>query len=107
MKKLLILLALSTLFCSCEPAAVKNGRKLYKDYFNYILKDPSSLIIYKEDYQVVKEVGVKWKVDYGAKNSFGAMNRETIEFETIGKDFIKVQREGEALPSIYFPKDFR
>ena len=54
---------------------------MYEAYFDKVLKDPSSLEIYNEAY-TVEGVSVKWTIDYGAKNSFGAMDRQIIEFET-------------------------
>ncbi len=80
MKKIL-LLAFILILCSCENRYVRDGRSMYKAYFDKVLKDPSSLKIYNESY-TVDGISVKWTIDYGAKNSFGAMNRKTIEFET-------------------------
>lgn len=54
---------------------------MYEAYFNKILKDPSSLKIYNESY-TVDGVSVKWIIDYGAKNSFGTMDRQTVKIET-------------------------
>lgn len=81
MKKILLLFIMIVFLCSCENRYVSDGRSMYEAYFEKVLKDPSSLKIYNESY-TVDGVSVKWVIDYGAKNSFGAMNRETIEFET-------------------------
>ncbi len=81
MKKILLLFASILIFCSCENRYVRDGRSMYEAYFDKVLKDPSSLKIYNESY-TVDGVSVKWTIDYGAKNSFGAMDRQTIEFKT-------------------------
>lgn len=81
MKRILLLFAMILTFCSCENRYVSDGRSMYEAYFDKILKDPSSLKIYNESY-VVDGVSVKWVIDYGAKNSFGAMDRQTIEIKT-------------------------
>lgn len=81
MKKILLLLIVTMSLCSCENRYVKDGRSMYEAYFDKVLKDPSSLKIYNESY-TVDGVQVKWVIDYGTKNSFGAMDRKTIEFET-------------------------
>lgn len=81
MKRLLLLFAMILTFSSCENRYVSDGRSMYEAYFDKVLKDPSSLKIYNESY-TVDGVSVKWTIDYGAKNSFGAMDRQTIEFKT-------------------------
>ena len=83
------LLAVSIL-SSCEPSAVRQGRDLYKAYFNKMLKDPSSFVVYDEKYEVseTNKYTVEWKLDYGAKNGWGAMDRETVEFTTVGDNLI-------------------
>lgn len=83
MKKTLILLAFVGILCSCEPSEVRQGRKIYEAYFNYILKDPNSLVIYNEHYTIEEEVSVVWEIDYGAKNSYGGMVRDKIKFTTV------------------------
>lgn len=87
MRRLLIVFALSmfvALFASCEKSVVRQGRKTYKEYFKQVLKDPSSLKVYSEKYEMDGERAVKWTLDIGAKNSYGAMVRSTYEIETIG-----------------------
>ena len=91
MKKLLTLLLFSLLFASCEPSQVVGGRKVYKKYFNYILRDPASLQIHKETY-VLDGHGVVWEIDYSARNGLGGMTRETIKFTTIA-DAIFVEED--------------
>lgn len=81
MKKIILFLAMSLLLCACEPSAVTNGRRLYRDYFDYILKDPQSLEIHKETHE--GEFIVNWVVDYSAKNSLGGRQRKTVKFQTI------------------------
>lgn len=78
------------LFLSCEDSAITSGRKVYEAYLKKTLKDPGSLKIYKEHHYKIDTYHVGWEVDYGAKNSYGAMVRETLEFETVGSNiFIK------------------
>lgn len=82
MKKFIFLFLSSLFLLSCEDSAVSSGRKLYEMYFEKTLKDPDSFKIYSEKYTKDGEFTVEWELDYGAKNSFGAMVRETIEFTT-------------------------
>lgn len=85
MRRLLLVLALSmfvALFASCEKSSVREGRKVYKDYFKEVLKDPSSLKVYSEKYELDGKWAVKWTLDIGAKNSYGAMVRSTYKIET-------------------------
>lgn len=86
MKKALLLILVATLqiitLSSCDEAVYK-GRKVYKAYFDYILKDPKSFKVYNEKY--TKEgATVNWELDYGAKNSLGGMVRKNVSFTTIG-----------------------
>ena len=94
MKRLYILgtiLSLCLIVSSCEPENVRGGRRLYKAYFDYILKDPSSLVIYSEKYTVGEEKNsIVWELDYGARNSLGGMVREEIEFTTYGDYWIRL-----------------
>jgi len=85
-KALLILFAtVAMAACNNEPKAVSDGRELYKLYFQKTLRDPESLKIYNEKYEVDgKGIEVSWTIDYGAKNGYGAMDRATKEFTTIG-----------------------
>lgn len=83
MKKLLLLI-LPMLLASCEPASVRQGRKVYEAYFHYILKDPESFVVYDEDYTMEGKSTIKWELDYGGRNSFGGNVRETAEFTTCG-----------------------
>lgn len=91
MKKFLLLLLIPVLFCSCEPSQVRGGRKIYKAYFKHVLKDPSSLVIYRESYTLGDdEYEVNWELDYGAKNSYGGMVRSSIKFTTTSDIWIRV-----------------
>lgn len=104
MKKIILFLAMSLLFCACEPSAVRDGRRIYKAYFDYILKDPASFVVHSEEYEIQDGSKVHWKLDYGAKNGFGAMGRDYIEFTTFGDRMIDIDDlyGGE----LYFRKDF-
>lgn len=83
-----ILFLMTTVFltaCNKEPKCVSEGRELYQLYFQKTLRDPESLKIYSEKYEVdEKGIEVSWTIDYGAKNGFGAMDRATKELMTIG-----------------------
>ena len=82
-KSILLILFLSVLLVSCEDSKVTNGRSLYKKYLNENLKDPESLKIYSESYE--NSPGhVVFKVDVGAKNSYGGYVRKDYVFEVIG-----------------------
>ena len=66
MKKLLSIAFLAALLCSCEPSSVRNGRDLYMLYFEETFKDPSSIKVYSEEYEVNEnsKVGeVKWTLE--------------------------------------------
>lgn len=91
MRKIIALLIFSVLLCACEPLQVRQGRKVYKAYFNHVLKDPKSLVIHSEEYTLGEnQYDVMWEIDYGARNSYGGMVREHIEFTTSGNFWIKI-----------------
>ena len=82
MNRILIMLTAAFLLCACESSQVRQGRDTYKAYFRKYLKDPESFKVYKEEYKETDN-GVEWTLDYGAKNSFGAMVRKTVHFSTV------------------------
>ncbi|MDQ6477843.1 hypothetical protein [Dyadobacter sp. LHD-138] len=91
MKKLLLPFALLVLLSACENNDISTGRKIYEKYLQKTLKDPESLVIHEEKVELLKSPEVKFTVDYGAKNGFGAMNRSTMVFETHGSfDYLTV-----------------
>ena len=99
MKKLLSIAFLAALLCSCEPSSVRNGRDLYMLYFEETFKDPSSIKVYREEYEVNEnsKVGeVKWTLEVGGKNSFGAMVRHTFHLTTCDV-FIRNEDNGEMI----------
>lgn len=79
-----------SILSSCEQTSVKQGRDLYKAYFHKMLKDPNSFVVYDEKYEVSPDskYKVEWTLDYGAKNGWGAMDREVVEFTTVGDNLI-------------------
>jgi len=89
MKKSLLLFALILCLCSCEQRVVRESRKIYKAYFEYVLKDPRSLTIHSAKCATDGHYLVQWEIDYSANNSYGGKVRKTINFETFG-DFYKV-----------------
>lgn len=82
MKKVLFLLAIAFALTGCEENPVSTGRSLYKAYLKRFMKDPSSLVIYNESY-IKNGYEIKWTIDYGGKNGFGGMTRETLEVKTL------------------------
>lgn len=84
MKRIFLILISALALVGCEPSDVSSGRKLWKAYLNKYLKDPSSLVIHNEEYSITNNGHtVEWIIDYGAKNGFGGMGRETLKCETI------------------------
>lgn len=47
-----------------------------------MLKDPESFKVYEEKVEPLNEHSARWTLDYGAKNSYGAMERRTVTFKT-------------------------
>ncbi len=86
MKKVFLFFIISTILCGCDPKPVREGRELYMLYLEKTFKDPSSIKIYSEKY-TEDGYAVKWKIDVGGKNSYGAMVRETLEFTTIANGY--------------------
>lgn len=86
MRKLILILiaALTLVGCEFEKAYIKESREMWKAYFQITLKDPNSLVIYDEKCLDEGYQCVEWEINYGAKNGFGGMVRETIKFKTIG-----------------------
>lgn len=83
MRFLLFSILFALALSSCENRYVVHGRHLYELYFNKNLKDPSSFKVYNEKYTIEDNgITVNWELDYGAKNGFGAMDREQVEFTT-------------------------
>lgn len=84
MKRLLLILLAPVMLMSCQPAAVSHGRNTYKRYFSKVLKDPESFMVYDESVEPIDDHSACWTLDYGAKNSYGAMERRTVTFKTTG-----------------------
>lgn len=89
-EKLLIAILLTGLLnlYSCENSAISKGRKAYIEYFNEILKDPSSLVVHKEEIIAKDEVSATFVLDIGAKNSYGGMVRQYYTIKTIGNSVL-------------------
>ena len=86
MKKILFtIIGLSALFCmsSCDEAVYK-GRKVYKAYFDYTLKDPESFKVYSDNFLNYGVFIVYCFLYYVSNNSFGGMVRENATFTTVG-----------------------
>lgn len=90
MKNTLFALIAILCLCSCEDNAVSRGRTAYKEYFNKTLKDPSSIVIHSEEVIDIKETTATFVLDVGAKNSYGAMVRQTYTITTNGRSILKV-----------------
>lgn len=86
MKKLLLSLFAILALASCGDEAVQSGRKAYQEHFREVLKDPESFTVYSESYTKENKYTVCWTLDYGARNSFGGMVRETVKFKTCGNE---------------------
>ena len=89
----LVLFLIIITFASCESTSVSDGRRAYKSYFKEVLKDPESLRIYKEEILEKGDVTCKFRIDYGAKNSYGAYVRKTTIIEAIGSKVVRVDGE--------------
>ena len=83
MKKLLFVIISALVLVSCENGEISKGRRLYEMYFEKNLKDPQSFVVYEENFEIEDNVKVNWKLEYGARNGFGGMVREKVEFSTI------------------------
>lgn len=90
MKKFLLLSVFALSLMGCEESPVSDGRKAYKEYFNETLKDPSSLIIHKEEVIEQDKVSATFVLDVGAKNSYGGYLRKHYTIKTVGKKVLKV-----------------
>ena len=92
MKNILIIISLivASFLCSCENNAVSKGRKAYKEYFNKILKDPNSLVIYNEEILKSDNSSATFILDVGAKNSYGGMVRQSYTIKTVGNSILDV-----------------
>lgn len=88
MKKIVLVLFCSLALMSCENSAVREGRDIYMLYLKKTAKDPNSVKVYSEKYEI-DGTTVYWTLDVGGANSYGGMVRETIKIETIGKAFLK------------------
>ena len=93
MRKIVVFIICTLLLCACDPAPVRNGRKIYERYYRKVLNDPESFKVYSEHYNVVDGTEVQWTLDYGAKNGYGAMVRKTVTFTTLGEYYITIDGE--------------
>ncbi|TXD47354.1 hypothetical protein [Polaribacter sp. IC073] len=87
-KTLLIVLMTSVFLMSCDSSSVSSCKREYKSYLKKTLKDPSSLIVYSERITRDDKYHAIIKVDYGAKNSYGAYTRKTSVFQYVGYSFL-------------------
>lgn len=105
MRNLIIAITAMLALSSCEDAKVSQGRELYEMYFYKVLKDPQSFVVYEEEFKKDGDVKVEWKIEYGARNGFGGMVRETAKFSTIGNslfiDGSMFERQEDELVMIY------
>ena len=82
MKRLLLIILTAISLAGCQPESVTHGRKTYQRYFKKVLKDPESFKVYEETVEPLNDHSARWTLDYGAKNSYGAMERRTVTFKT-------------------------
>jgi hypothetical protein len=90
MKKILLFVSLIIFLASCENSTVRERRKVYIKYFNDLLSDPKSLIIYNEKILSDNALITTFEVDYGAKNKVGGMMRNVRVFEIKENKIYKV-----------------
>ena len=86
------LISFTSFFTSCKDKKETGAITLCKEYLQKNLQDPESLKIYEVKASSKDEHGVSWEVflDYGAKNGFGGMNRNTVSFQIIGDAITRV-----------------
>ncbi|SHF86183.1 hypothetical protein [Pedobacter caeni] len=89
-KQLLMLLFATSILFGCEASSIKNGRIAYKKYFNKVLKDPHSLVIYNERAEEWGPAKAKFDLDYGAKNELGGTVRRVITVYTTGDALLEI-----------------
>lgn len=82
MKRIIFSLLAALLLCACQPQSVTDGKRAWTKFFKKALKDPDSFKVYEERYEEINDHTVQWTLDYGAKNSYGAMERRTVTFKT-------------------------
>lgn len=90
MRKVIIFIFGCVLLCACDEPQVREGRSLYKKYFQKVLNDPESFKVYSEKYKIVDNMQVDWTLDMGAKNAYGAMIRKEEKFSTFGKYYFNI-----------------
>lgn len=90
MIRILSIIMLSLALCSCEPTNVKDGRDLYMLYLKKTAKDPLSIKVYSEKFEI-RDPKVYWTLDVGGANSYGGMVRKTIKLETTGRVLLKTE----------------
>jgi hypothetical protein len=83
------------LMAACEPSRIKESRKMYREYIKSTLKDPNSLVFYEE--KLIKEHKssgeIEFRVDYGARNSYGAMARTDHDiYVNVKEDYLIVDK---------------
>ena len=83
------------LMAACEPSRIKESRKMYREYIKSTLKDPNSLVFYEE--KLIKEHKssgeIEFYVDYGAKNSYGAMARMSHDvYVNVKEDYLIIDK---------------
>lgn len=90
MIRILTIFLFSLALFSCEQTNVKEGRDLYMLYLKSTAKDPSSIKVYSEKYEI-NDRKVYWTLDVGGANSYGGMVRKTMKLETTGRVLLKTE----------------
>lgn len=80
---------------SCGNPKERAAIDLCKEYLSVVAKDPESLKFYEATARPLDDLDVGWEVtlDWGAKNGYGAMGRETTVFE-VSKNLI-LKKDGQ------------
>lgn len=89
MKKLILLFTV-LLLVSCG----NKDEKAIQEHYKSVLKDPESFQVHSMELLSTEDDGLTklYKLDYGAKNSFGGMVRDTDRVTIIGDKVYKTEK---------------
>lgn len=82
------IMTLMMMFIACgnkKQERVEEGRKAYKAYFKKNSRNPSSFIVYGEEYEYKEDQSfytIKWTLDIGLEDVYGIPHRLKAECET-------------------------
>ena len=92
MKKLILLFTV-LLFAACG----NKYEKAIQEHYKSVLKDPESFQVHSIELHSTEDDGLTklYKLDYGAKNGFGGMVRDTERVTIIGDKVYKTEKYSE------------